>query len=82
MGRLGAHPHIVAVFDLGEEDGQPYLVSEFMGGGDVEGLLDRTPKRQLPLDGSFASRPGSPGASRSPTKRGSSTATSSPATSG
>ena len=26
MGRLGAHPHIVTVFDIGEEDGQPYLV--------------------------------------------------------
>ena len=50
MGRLGAHPNVVAVFDLGEEDGQTYLVSELMGGGDVEGLLDRTPKRQLPLD--------------------------------
>ena len=23
MGRLGNHPHIVTVFDLGEENGQP-----------------------------------------------------------
>ena len=37
MGRLGAHPHIVTVFDLGEEAGQPYIVTELMGGGDVEG---------------------------------------------
>ena len=33
MGRLGAHPHIVTVFDLGEQDGQPYIVTELMGGG-------------------------------------------------
>ncbi len=23
MGRLGSHPHIVTVFDLGEQEGQP-----------------------------------------------------------
>ena len=26
MGRLGSHPHIVTVFDLGEHEGQPYMV--------------------------------------------------------
>src|SRR5206468_2399064 len=36
--------------DIGEEGGQPYLVSQLMGGGDVEGLLDRTPDRRLALD--------------------------------
>ena len=40
MGRLGTHPHVVTVFDRGEHDGQPYIVSELMGGGDVEGLLE------------------------------------------
>ncbi len=30
MGRLGSHPHIVTVFDLGEEQGQPYMVTELM----------------------------------------------------
>ncbi len=35
MGRLGSHPHIVTVFDLGEENGQPYMVTELMGGGYV-----------------------------------------------
>ena len=39
MGRLGAHPHVVSVFDLGEEAGAPYIVTELMGGGDVEALL-------------------------------------------
>ncbi|MDA1256673.1 MAG: protein kinase, partial [Chloroflexi bacterium] len=41
MGRLGVHPNIVAVLDLGQEDdGSPYMVTELMGGGDVEGLLE------------------------------------------
>ena len=39
MGRLRADPHIVAVFDADEEDGQPFVVSELMDGGDVEDLL-------------------------------------------
>ena len=49
MGRLGAHPHIVTVFDLGEHEGQPYIVTELMGGGDVEmGIADAADNR-LPL---------------------------------
>ena len=40
MGRLGAHPYIVSVVDFGEHEGQPYIVSELMGGGDVEALLE------------------------------------------
>ena len=39
MGRLGSHPHIVTVFDLGDHEGQPYMVTELMGGGDVEGVI-------------------------------------------
>ncbi len=31
MGRLGSHPHIVTVFDLGQEADQPYMVTELMG---------------------------------------------------
>jgi len=34
MGRLGSHPHIVTVFDLGDQEGQPYMVTELMGGGE------------------------------------------------
>ncbi|TAK73946.1 MAG: hypothetical protein EPO16_11665, partial [Dehalococcoidia bacterium] len=41
MGRMGAHPHMVSVFDLGEEGGAPYIVTELMGGGDVEGELEK-----------------------------------------
>jgi tetratricopeptide (TPR) repeat protein len=50
MGRLGAHPHIVSVFDLGEHEGQPYMVTELMGGGDVEGLLEKAEGHPLPLE--------------------------------
>ena len=47
MGRLGAHPQIVSVFDLGEEDGQPFIVTELMGGGDVEGLIEKADEPSL-----------------------------------
>ena len=53
MGRLGAHPHIVSIFDLGEHEGQPYVVTELMGGGDVEGLLEQE-AGPLPLQESLA----------------------------
>jgi eukaryotic-like serine/threonine-protein kinase len=49
MGRLGAHPHVVSVFDLGEVDGQPFIVTELMGGGDVEGLIEKAPEHRVPL---------------------------------
>ena len=50
MGRLGSHPHIVTVFDLGQEGDQPFMVTELMGGGDVEGLIDDAPNHLLPLE--------------------------------
>ncbi len=50
MGRLGSHPHIVTVFDLGQEQDQPYMVTELMGGGDVEGLIKDAPNKLLPLE--------------------------------
>ena len=39
MRKLGDHPHVVSVLDTGEENGNPFIVSEYMPGGDVEGLL-------------------------------------------
>ena len=50
MGRLGSHPHIVTVFDLGDHDGQPFMVTELMGGGDVEGILEDAPQHRLSLE--------------------------------
>src|SRR5215207_1582841 len=39
MSRLGEHPHVVTVLDTGEDDGNPFIVSRYMPGGDVESLL-------------------------------------------
>jgi len=50
MGRLGAHPNIVTVFDLGQDQDQPYIVTELMGGGDVEALMAKTVDHRLPLE--------------------------------
>ncbi len=50
MGRLGSHPHIVTVFDLGDHEGQPYMVTELMGGGDVEGIIEDATDHRLPLE--------------------------------
>ena len=46
-GRL-AHPNIVTVYDVGEDQGRDYLVMEFMEGEPLDHLL-RT-RRPLPLD--------------------------------
>ncbi len=40
MARLGAHPSLVAIHDIGEEGGNPHLVEEYMAGGTVASLLE------------------------------------------
>ena len=50
MGRLGDHPHIATVYDVGDDDGQIYIVSQFMAGGSVEDALRRAEDKRLPLD--------------------------------
>ena len=50
MSRLGSHPHIVTVFDLGQEADQPYMVTELMGGGDVEGIIEDATDHRLSLE--------------------------------
>jgi tetratricopeptide (TPR) repeat protein len=47
LAKLGSHPNIVAVFDIGEEEGRPYIVSEYVQGGSVEDLLKNA--NQTPL---------------------------------
>ncbi|HEU4980402.1 MAG TPA: AAA family ATPase, partial [Solirubrobacterales bacterium] len=39
MRKLGDHLHVVTVLDTGEDDGNPFIVSRYMPGGDVESLL-------------------------------------------
>src|SRR3954469_5409977 len=50
MARLGDHPHVVTVHDIGEERGEPYIVSQYMAGGAVENLLEQAPDRRLDID--------------------------------
>ncbi len=49
MRKLGDHQHVVSVLDTGEQDGNPFIVSEYMPGGDVEGLLSAEGGR-LPVE--------------------------------
>ncbi|MGH2829899.1 MAG: serine/threonine-protein kinase, partial [Actinomycetota bacterium] len=50
MARLGDHPNIVTVHDIGEEAGRQFIVSEYMAGGSVEDMLAKTDDNRLPLD--------------------------------
>src|SRR3990170_6888674 len=50
MGRLGDHPHIVTIHDIGQEEGQPYMVLPLMPGGDVGDLIEKSENHQLPLE--------------------------------
>src|SRR3954447_25579853 len=50
MGKLGDHPHIVRILDSGEEDRVPFIVSEYVGGGDLASLLDDCDGRRLDID--------------------------------
>ena len=54
MWRLGSHPYIVTVFDLGQETDQPYMVTELMAGGDVEGLVEDAEGHRLPVEQAIA----------------------------
>ncbi len=69
MGRLGSHPYIVTVFDLGEHEGQPYMVTEFMGGGDVEGVIEDATDHRLPLEQAIICR-GLPAGTENQSSRG------------
>jgi eukaryotic-like serine/threonine-protein kinase len=41
IARMGAQAHIVTVYDIGEQNGRPYVVSEFVEGGDLAQELHR-----------------------------------------
>ncbi|MEZ4492243.1 MAG: protein kinase [Dehalococcoidia bacterium] len=48
MARLGNHPRLVGIYDIGEEDGTPFIVEEYMEGGDLAAQL-REAEGGLPL---------------------------------
>lgn len=50
MARLSDHPNIVPVYDTGEEHGHPFIVSQYMRGGDAESLMRRAIDRRLALN--------------------------------
>jgi serine/threonine-protein kinase len=61
-GRLAAsvdHPHVVSVYDVGEDDGYLFLVMQWVDGLDLKRLLDRTgplsPARAVAIAGQLAS---------------------------
>jgi serine/threonine-protein kinase len=67
------HPNIVAVYDWGDDDGAPYIVTEYLGGGSLRAILDqgvRLTQSQALLVGL-----GPPERSTTRTAAGSSTAT-------
>jgi len=50
MGRLGDHPNIVTIHDVGDDNGQPYIISQYMAGGAVDALgLPLTAARTLEI---------------------------------
>jgi serine/threonine-protein kinase len=34
------HPHVLAVYDWGDDEREPYLITEYLGGGSLRGMLD------------------------------------------
>ncbi|MEE9202149.1 MAG: protein kinase, partial [Dehalococcoidia bacterium] len=46
MARL-THPNVVTIHDMGQENGQHYLLLELMEGGDVEHLIASSPQKCL-----------------------------------
>ena len=54
MAKLGEHPHVVRVLDSGEDGGVPYIVSEYVGGGDLAGTLEECDGRRLGVERAVA----------------------------
>ncbi len=50
MGKLGDHPNIVTIYDIGQVGEQPYVVLPLMPGGDIEGLIEKAPEHRLPIE--------------------------------
>ena len=48
MARLGDHPNIVTVHDVGDEGGHPFIVSQYIAGGSLDELLQRADDHRLP----------------------------------
>lgn len=47
MERLSSHQHLVTVVDPGQENALPCMITELMGGGDVESLIENAEDHEL-----------------------------------
>jgi len=54
MARLGSHPHIVTIFDLGCHEDEPYLVTEVLRGGSVADVMENAPGQGLSIQRTIA----------------------------
>ena len=50
MARLGDHPNIVTVHDVGEEGGRTYITSQYVPGGSLVERLRMLPGRRMPVE--------------------------------
>src|SRR5688572_2593159 len=49
MARLDEHPNVVSVYDIGEEDGNPFIVTQYVRGGSVADVLSACSPAPLEL---------------------------------
>src|SRR5688500_13683525 len=49
MARLDEHPNVVSVYDIGEEDGNPFIVTQYVRGGSVADVLNACSPAPLQL---------------------------------
>ena len=50
MATIGEHPHVVRVLDSGEDRDVPFIVSEYVGGGDLAGVLELSEDRRVEVE--------------------------------
>jgi class 3 adenylate cyclase len=53
MGQLGEHPNVVNIYDIGEDAGRLFIVSQYVAGGSLEDLLKKAEGHRLPLKDSI-----------------------------
>ncbi len=49
MAGLGEHPHIVQIYDLGDDNGRPYMILPLLTGGHVGRLIKKRANNQLTM---------------------------------
>ena len=53
MGQLGEHPNVVNIYDIGEDAGRLFIVSQYVAGGSLEDLLKKAAGHRQPLKDSL-----------------------------